>query len=168
MVPDEADVIREAAAAILDHNVSLKAVARDLNDRGIPTATGAKWSAAAVRYVLVKPSIAGLQQHLTEKDRRAARTRGGKPPQPTLKDAPWDAILDRDVWERLCDKLNDPERLTNGGLGREPRWLLSNIATCGICGGITEFQGRMPLMCARVRHSICAGQRRMLTRPSQV
>lgn len=141
MVPDEADVIREAATAILDHNVSLKAVARDLNDRGVPAATGAKWSAAAVRYVLVKPSIAGLQQHLTEKDRRAARTRGGKPPQPTLKDAPWDAILDRDVWERLCDKLNNPERLTNGGPGREPRWLLSNIATCGICGGITEVSG---------------------------
>lgn len=140
IVPDEADVIREAAAAILDHNISLKAVARDLNDRGVLSATGAKWSAAAVRYVLMKPTIAGLQQHISEKARRAARARGEKLPQPLLKEAPWDAIIDdRNRWQELCDKLNDPKRLTNGGRGREPRWLLSNIGECGVCGDGTKM-----------------------------
>jgi len=134
IVPDEAEVIRDAATAILDHNISLKAIARELNDRGVPSTEGNGWSAGSLRYVLMKPSVAGLQQHLPEKERRAARARGVKPPKPAVKEAPWPAILDRDRWERLCDKLNDPSRLTNGTRGREPRWLLSGYGECGICG----------------------------------
>ena len=46
IVEAEAKVIRQAAADILDRGISLKAVARDLRDRRVPTVTGTAWTAS--------------------------------------------------------------------------------------------------------------------------
>ena len=116
MVPDEADVLRDAAADILDRDISLRAVARDLRERGVPNTTGtASWSAQSLKRVLLKSAIAGLAVH-----------RG------VLRPAPWPVILERDIWERLKAKLEDPARRTSDR-GNEPRWLLSGIGLCGGC-----------------------------------
>ena len=116
MVPDEANVLRAAAADILDRDISLRAVARDLRERGVPNTTGtASWSSQSLKHVLLKPAIAGLAVH-----------KGVQRP------APWPHILERDVWERLKDKLTDPARRTSDR-GNEPRWLLSGIGLCGGC-----------------------------------
>lgn len=116
IVEAEAEVIRRAAWEILDRGVSLKAVARDLRDRGVPTVTGTRWSTSILRDVLIKPATAGLTVHRGE-----------------LRPAPWPAILERDVWERLRDMMNDSSRRTNNGRANEPRWLVSGIARCGVC-----------------------------------
>ena len=79
----EAAVIRDAAEGILDRGISLKAAARDLRDRGVPTVTGAAWTASTLRDVLSKPAVAGLAAHRGE-----------------LRPAPWPAILERDQWEQ--------------------------------------------------------------------
>ena len=49
-----------------------------------------------------------------------------------LRPAPWPPILERDVWERLRDKLTDPSRRT--GTSNEPKWLVSKFTRCGVCG----------------------------------
>lgn len=117
----EAAVITEAAAAILDRGVSLKAAARDLRDRGVPTVTGAPWAASTLRDVLSKPAVAGLAAHKGE-----------------LHPAPWPAILDRDVYDRLRDLFDGRK---NPGTSNAPRWLLSCYATCGVCGGPVKCTG---------------------------
>jgi site-specific DNA recombinase len=114
IVDDEADILRTATDDILNKDISLHAIVRNLNERGIPTVMGGKWTTTKLRQVLVKPAIAGLHAHNGE-----------------MKDAPWDAILERDVWEKLKAKLDDPARIVT--TGNEPRWLLSKIARCGIC-----------------------------------
>jgi DNA invertase Pin-like site-specific DNA recombinase len=124
IVDGEAGVLRQAADDILDRKISLKAIARDLRDRGLRTASGGAWSAEALRAVLLKPAVAGLA------------VSGGQ-----LVDAPWPAILERDRWERLRDKLTDPARRTNLARANEPRWLVSGFATCGVCGGRTRVAG---------------------------
>jgi len=116
----EAEAIRDAAAAILDQGISLKAIARDLRDRHVPTVTGAAWTASTLRDVLSKPAVAGLAVHRGE-----------------LRPAPWDAILERDQWERLTG-LFDGRRT---GTSPEPRWLVSCYATCGVCGGPVKCTG---------------------------
>ncbi|MCI4357409.1 MAG: recombinase family protein [Thermoplasmata archaeon] len=121
VVPDEAEVLRQAADDILRRGISLQAIVRDLRERGVPTVSGASWKPAILRNALLKPTVAGLALH-----------RG------VLKDAPWPAILDRDVWERLKAKLEDPERCTN--TGNEPKWLLSGIAKCGVCADGTTVR----------------------------
>ena len=59
---DEALVIREATTSILASR-SLAAVARELNERGLPTSTGRRWTYARLRDVLIRPRNAGLLNH---------------------------------------------------------------------------------------------------------
>jgi hypothetical protein len=125
LVPAEAAEIRNAATAVLA-GTSLKAVARDWRERGVPSVTGAKWTAATVRDVLVKPAVAGL----------AVVTNGTT----TTVPAKWPAILEREVWEALAAMLGDPDRRTNGGNANEPRHLLTGIARCH-CGGQVKVNG---------------------------
>jgi DNA invertase Pin-like site-specific DNA recombinase len=116
IVPDEADIIREAADAILNKDIPQRAMARDLRERRIPDTHGrCNWTSQSLKRILTKPSVAGLA------------TYNGQ-----LKEAPWPAILDRDVWEKLCAKLNDPARQFEN-MSNEPRYLLSGFALCGIC-----------------------------------
>ena len=124
IVDAEAKVIEQAAADILERGISLKAIARDLREHHEPTVTGTAWSAKILHDVLAKPAIAGLA------------LRDGE-----LVEAPWPAILPRDRWEELRDKLTNPSRRTNLANANEPRWLLSGFATCGVCGGRTRVSG---------------------------
>ena len=55
----EAAVIQQAAADLL-RNISVRAVTRDLRERGVPTATGAASNTRSLRGVLLKPAVAGL------------------------------------------------------------------------------------------------------------
>jgi len=122
VVDDEAEQLRRWADDILERDISLAAIARELREQRIPTASGtAKWQAATVRSALLKPTIAGL-----------AVLNG------SLKAAPWPAILDPSKWEKLKAKLEDPNRRSSPG--NEPKWLLSGIAKCGICNDGTTVK----------------------------
>ena len=114
VVPDEADMIKAAVADILDRDISLAAITRDWRARGAVTVTGKPWTSQKLRQVLLKPAVAGL-----------ASLHG------QLTPAPWPGILERDTWEKLTAKLEDPARCVS--TGNEPRHLLSLIAQCGIC-----------------------------------
>ena len=114
IVPDEAAIIRAAADDILDRDISLAAIVRDLRARGAVTVTGLQWTSPKLRQALLKPAVAGLTG------------RNGE-----LKVAPWPHILERDTWEKLRAKLEDPARRNT--TGNEPKHLLSLIALCGIC-----------------------------------
>ena len=125
-VPDEAAELRQAAKAVLaGDEANLKAVARDLRSREVPTASGVAWSAQLVRDVLLKPAIAGL----------AVTTVKGKR---VLVPAHWPAILEPEEWEAVTARLTDPSRTTT--TGNEPRHLLSGIAVCH-CGGPVKATG---------------------------
>jgi hypothetical protein len=122
-IPDEADIIIEATDDILNKGISLRAKSNELRQRGILNTHGnTNWTSQSLTHVLTKPAVAGLMVH-----------------KGILKDAPWDSILDRDVWERLCAKLSDPSRRTSD-MGTEPKWLLSNIAKCGVCNDGTTVR----------------------------
>lgn len=140
IVPEEAEVIRRAADDVLDYGVSLASIALELRQRGEPTVTGAQWSAETLKDVLTKPAVAGIAVHTgvelvidesTDEETERKVT--------TEYDAPWDGILDVDVWRRLRDKLWDPARGAHYS-GNAPRWLVSRIALCGICGDGTTVK----------------------------
>lgn len=119
IVDAEAAVLRASAADILA-GVSLRAIVKDLNARGVLSAQGGRWTVQALRRVLLKPTVAGLAGHNGH-----------------TVTAPWEPILDHDtVWQPLRTLLTDPGRQVNQR-GNEPRWLLSKIARCGICDADT-------------------------------
>ncbi|MEU4405031.1 recombinase family protein [Streptosporangium sp. NPDC023963] len=119
--PAEAAEIQQMADALLSGS-SLNAIARDLNERAVPTSTGKQWSSRSVGRVLSRPRNAGIMEHQGEE----------------VGPAVWPAILDESTWRAVTALLADPGRRTTPGSAR--RWLLSGIAECGPCEqeGITS------------------------------
>ena len=110
VVPHEAEIIHELARRRLAGE-SWVSLVRDLNRRGIPAASGGRWSLSSVRSVLMNPHVAGI------------RTLRGEETATGI----WEPILDRDTWEQLhalATIYRPPSR----------RFLLSGIARCGLCG----------------------------------
>jgi DNA invertase Pin-like site-specific DNA recombinase len=108
LVPAEAAEITRAAGAVLA-GTSLKAVARDLRDRHVPTVSDAKWCSATIRNILLRPRNAGIAVH------HGAET----------GPASWPAILPEEQWRAVVALLTDPGRAT--GPGNAPRWLGSGL-----------------------------------------
>lgn len=112
VVPDEAAVVREMAAAILDGE-SLTGLTKSLNERRVPTATGKSWNVSQVRRTLASPRVAGFAVHEGE----------------IAGPAGWDAILDEVTWRRVTSKLSRTPQ------GRRPKVnLLAGLAHCVKCG----------------------------------
>ena len=83
---EEAEIIKAADAVMA--RVSLAAIARDWRERDVPSVTGAKWTPATLRGVLVKPAVAGLV--VTRQDGRVLRPATGR--------RCWSATAGRRCW----------------------------------------------------------------------
>jgi len=134
VVEEEAAVLREIGARILgdwdgwtpeqraavDPNAgeTLHAIAQDLNRRKAPSATGAPWNGRSIASVVTKASVAGLRSHKGE----------------IVGKAVWDAIIPRERWEQIC------ERLAQRGPANDltlQRWL-NGALHCSRCGHLLE------------------------------
>ncbi|MDD9207132.1 recombinase family protein, partial [Georgenia sp. 10Sc9-8] len=114
--PDEAAVIREAAARALAGE-SLTSLVRWLDDSGVRTVKGNGWATTTLRQLLTNPRIIGM------------RTHGDAAPVKAV----WEPIIDPTDGERLRLLLLDPARRTNR---TARRYLLSGMARCGLCGEV--------------------------------
>jgi site-specific DNA recombinase len=138
VMPAEASEVRTACAEVLAGR-SLRAIAADLNARGSRTSTGKRWRSDSLREVLLRPRNAGLMVHRGQ----------------VVGEAGWPALVDPDVWKAVVAVLTDPMRRTNPGRG--PRWLLSGIATCSVCGAPVRSSaaaGRAVYTCSSGKHVI--------------
>jgi DNA invertase Pin-like site-specific DNA recombinase len=123
----EAVEIRAVADAIV-RGVSLRSLARDLNERGIPTATGnAPWSQAKLRSVMLSPRLAGFRSHRERDD-------SGNGVVTNLYRGQWPAILDETAYEAMKAVLEDPKRAQGPRMGRTPTALGTGLYVCGVCG----------------------------------
>lgn len=126
--PKTAGVVQGIVARILAGD-TLYAIAADLNRRRVPTPRIHRrrqqgrevdelgiWSGTQIRHVLGKQSLMGVRSHHGL----------------AVGEATWDPIVDPADWQRVQALLNDPERVTHRGVA--PEYLLSGIATCGVCG----------------------------------
>lgn len=120
--PTEAGVVRDLAEAILGGSSVYRAT-RELNERGIPSKTGKRWSIQAVRQVLTSPRIVGRHTH-------EGKTVTGSDGLPIQFDEP---ILSLDTWHRLASALT-PDRARSRRTPNPSR-LLSGLVSCARCGG---------------------------------
>jgi site-specific DNA recombinase len=116
VLPEEAEIIREAARRVLAGE-SLGGIAADMTARGVATVRGGPWSRTSLRELLLRPRIAGLRQYQGT----------------VIGPAAWPAILDRNTYEGVRAALTHPKRRPPG-LTNARKYLLSGIATCGVCG----------------------------------
>jgi DNA invertase Pin-like site-specific DNA recombinase len=110
----EAEIVRECARRFLAGE-STRSICADLNERGVPTATGKKWAPQTMSRMLGSPRICGEREH------------NGK----IVADAVWPALISRDDGERIRAKLADPSRRTNKSARR---YLLVRLLKCWHCG----------------------------------
>lgn len=111
--PAEEAILRDLYAAVLDGR-TLKGLARELNERGLSTTRGNRWTPNSLRQTLLAPRNAGLRVLRGE-----VVGRGN-----------WRPVVDRRTWKRAVALLTDPARtVTNRGT----RYLLSGLVYCE-CG----------------------------------
>ena len=67
---EQAETIREIYR-LRRKRKGLREIARELNERGVPTARGGKWYAGTVRYILKNPLYKGVMQYKSVKSKRA-------------------------------------------------------------------------------------------------
>jgi site-specific DNA recombinase len=113
---------------------SLRSVATDLNERSVPTVSGAEWRAHVVRKILLSGRISGQREHHGE----------------ILGKAVWPGIIRPRQTLRLRALLGDPARRTK----RVPRrYLLASLLRCHACGHPLAARpiddGRRRYVCAK-------------------
>jgi site-specific DNA recombinase len=109
---DEAQVIRHVAARVIQ-GIPVTAIVKDLNERGIPSASGRKWGHKSLAQVLTRKRLIGIRTH-----------KGVEYP------AAWPPILLVEEWEMVQVALR--ERYRQRVQGRS--YLLTGIIECGACG----------------------------------
>src|SRR4051794_32253140 len=113
VVPAEAAIIRECARRFLAGE-SLRSISLDLNERGVETAAGAKWTPQTLRRVLKSGRISGQREH-----------KGA-----IVTQAEWPAIVSSEETAQIRAMLAHPERRTKAG----GRYLLTGRLVCSHCG----------------------------------
>jgi DNA invertase Pin-like site-specific DNA recombinase len=112
---DEAVVVRECVDRVLNGE-PVRAIARDLNARGVTGPSGARWSVTTLKAMLTGPRLAGLRVH-----------QGA-----VLGSAQWPSIISLDEHHRVRAVLGTPRSRKRG---RPPSSLLTGLVRCGACGG---------------------------------
>ena len=103
-------------------------IVRDLNERGVPGPSGARWERNTLRKIARNPAYVGQRRHKGE-----------------LHDGTWDGLVDEVAFQRAQQVLDAPDRkVSKPGASR---WLLSYLAVAE-CGGAMHAdpgrEGRRP------------------------
>jgi site-specific DNA recombinase len=146
--PAEAKVIREVYDRT-NRGHSLRAIATELEQRGVRTRTGKPFSGTHLRQLLLSPTYAGLRAH-------KAGGRGNKFTSldgVELVKGQWQALVSQALWYAVRERLTSPERRTS--IPGAARHLLTFIAVCDECDGplaSTRRDGSQQLQCHRRGH----------------
>ncbi|MFJ6002725.1 recombinase family protein [Arthrobacter sp. NPDC092385] len=116
--PAESEIVVEIFHHVL-RGGSLGSKVTALNDLGIATSMGNRWSYATVRQLLLRPRNAGLAEWNGE----------------IVGVSEFPAIVGEDVWRAVCSILKDPSRRRSQT--NKAKYLLAGIATCP-CGSVVR------------------------------
>jgi site-specific DNA recombinase len=162
-----AEIVRRLFREFID-GTSTGRLAKDLNERGVPTATGAPWSASTIRSILRNPVYIGTYrwgqftrskynstrdgQIVVAKKLEAARSR-----QDMIEITDnHPAIIERELFDRVQIELPKRRSKTSPHSSRTP-FALSSLLTCGDCGmpmyGRLRSNGRAFYFCSSALNS---------------
>jgi len=131
---EQAELIRETARRVLAGE-SCYSIAEDYNRRGTTPPRGGEWASTQIKRLVINPRNVALRVHR------------GK----VVGAANWDPIMDESTFHQCVARLNDPTRKTTNE--HAVKYLLSGIATCGVCGRVVKVQPQrnnyMSYMCKR-------------------
>ncbi|GAA3852024.1 recombinase family protein [Amycolatopsis tucumanensis] len=141
----EADALRSAARRVLAGD-TVRSIFREWNAAGLTTVTGQPWTGSSLREVLLRPRNTAKVGKLRRPygDVGAALDK--------MPDAQWPAILDRELYRALAQKLVDPARTAHRGVSRRlvGSWLYR--CECGqpLRSGGLSSTGKPRYMCSEM------------------
>ena len=147
----EAAEIRSWADQVLA-GVSLRQIAADLRNRGVPTPQkeNAAWCPSNIRWTLLHPAVMGRLAYKPAHPAGTPQPAGSRlfTPEQIKGPAPWPGIVTEDEYWALRAVLLDPARRSTPG--NTPRHLLATIARCERCGGpetVQKYMGHLVYHC---------------------
>src|SRR4051794_8582848 len=138
----EAELVRAIFAAYVDDGDSIRQIAHDLHDRGVPSPTGKPaWGTSTVTRLLHNEAYIGrVYYNRRETIKGAPSSRGARRTKTTYRDRPREdwitipvpAIVDPDLFDR-AQRVGRAHAKWNPR-GAEPgAWLLRGLIECGHC-----------------------------------
>ena len=105
-------------------------IANELNDRHVPSRTGAKWWDISVKYILRNPIYKGevRWREYSRKDGQGQRRLLQVHTMPGQQEP----IVSAEIWERV-QRINEAHT-REYNRDKEPAHLLSGLVRCGVCG----------------------------------
>jgi site-specific DNA recombinase len=143
IIPSQAEVVRNIFTWYTQERVSLRELAKRLNDAGIPTARGAKWHGSNMSAILNNSMYTGTGYANKVKAtyprdkpfetvyRKYPKT--GKTPRPKEEWVPFScpAIIDEEIFEIAQQRLAENKRLASRRTKKE--YLLRGLISCAHC-----------------------------------
>ena len=120
-IPEEADVIRCVVKGILEGR-SMTSMVRELNEQGMTTTKGARWTVPTMGKVIRNPVVAGFRTH-----------------KGTTVQGTWEPIITPEEQELASRMLRANHRGVMWTKGAKPKYLLSGLMRCADCGGKLYF-----------------------------
>ncbi|MGV3714339.1 recombinase family protein [Pseudolysinimonas sp.] len=117
VVEAEAKIMREGYERFLAGE-TLYAIVQSWNARGLLTQTGKPWTVSILSARLSNPAYAGILFYRGEE----------------VGPGNWEAIVPRSTWEAF--KTTQNRRRKPGNWTNRAKYLLSGLASCGVCGGL--------------------------------
>lgn len=125
----EAKTVRQMYDLYLNQGMGFFAIARQLNEEGIPSRHNKEWSIRSVKLLLTNPVYKGTFVWNRVDSSKKKRTIKDDKDWIVIDDC-LPAIIDKNIWERVQTKMNKP------GFARAQTspHLLGGILKCGNCG----------------------------------
>lgn len=149
LIPEEAAIIVESAQRALAGE-SIYSICVDLNERGVPSASGGQWSGHVLRRILTSGAVSGQVEHLGE----------------IVSSGDWPSIITPAQTTQLRKTLLDRPR---GGPRAPRRYPLAGMVICGRCGakmvGKPRGDGARRYFCAKDVKGVGCNKTAILAEP---
>lgn len=154
--PDEAAaaIVREVFRRYAAGGLSIRALAADLNARGVPAPAGGAWSQQRVWYLLHSPVYAGRVRHNHRPSGHYERAGAGEEFE---ADGRHEELVDAATWQAVQVRLALARRVPSASRSPLTVPLAAGLLRCPDCGGVltphrTRVPGRGMYYCSNRRH----------------
>jgi len=119
----EAIIVKEVFSMFLDKHMSLLDIARNLNNRNIPTKENSVWHSRSVKNLITNCNYAGKVRYATKDRKRNFETDGAHQP-----------IISKELFEEAQDLI---KKMSTKNYTKRPKedQYFAGIIYCGKCGG---------------------------------
>jgi site-specific DNA recombinase len=120
--PKECEIIKEIFTKFVEQNYSMNKLARELNERRVPTKLGGAWDSSTIRAILINPTYIGKVRYAMEDKNRHFVTDGQHEP-----------IISDELFRLAYERIESLPSKTRTKLPKE-RSYFCGVLYCGRCG----------------------------------